>query len=208
MTRDRIVEAAVAFADRHGLEQLSMRKLGADLGVEAMSLYNHVENKDDIYDGMIDYVFSLIPVPTDGRTWQESIRQTGVGAMGAFGSHSWVVLLLTQRGNFGPGALRFMNTILGRLLEAGFPPEDAHHAWQMLASHTVGYAFQQSTSPGSAKHEYADLEARMASLAPEYPNVAALSLFLAESDFRREYQFGLEIIIDGLEARLRRANES
>jgi AcrR family transcriptional regulator len=203
LTRDRIVEAAVAYADEHGVESLSMRKLGAELGVEAMALYNHVDNKDDIYDGMIDFVFSSVELPPHDLGWRDSLRFIGDSGMAQFSAHGWVVTLLMTRGNFGPGALRFMDHVLGILADAGFSREDAHHAWQMLASHTMGYAFQQATGPSAkSDRDENELESQLASLADVFPNVAALAPELARCDFGSEYSFGLEIIIDGLGARL------
>ncbi|MFV2001313.1 MAG: TetR/AcrR family transcriptional regulator, partial [Acidimicrobiia bacterium] len=153
LTRGRIVEAAVAFADRHGVEALSMRKLGAELDVEAMSLYNHVANKDDIFDGMIDFVFASIPLPDPNDDWKLAVRKVGMAAMDAFTLHAWTVTLVMARGNMGPSALRFTDRVIGVFTDAGFSDEDAHHAWQMLASHTVGYAFQQAASPGIKHHD-------------------------------------------------------
>ena len=203
LTRERIIEKAVAYADDHGVESMSMRKLGAELGVEAMALYNHVDNKDDIYDGMIDFVFSSIELPDENLTWQDSVRAIGANGMAEFTKHGWVVSLLMTRGNFGPGSLRFMDHVLGILAEAGFSREDAHHAWQMLASHTMGYAFQQATGPSSKYERDTDeLEAQLASLKDPFPNVAALAPQLARCEFGSEYSFGLEIMIDGLAARL------
>lgn len=202
LTRERIVEAAVAYADEHGIDDLSMRKLGAALGVEAMSLYNHVDNKDDIYDGMIDSVFMSIPLPDDDLDWKDAIRQVGASAMNAFGEHSWVVFALMQRGNFGPGALGFMDNVVGRFLRAGFSDLDSHHGWQMLASHTMGYALQSATNPGRAEAEMANLQMLLSQSSDRFPNVAALSPLLAQCDFSMEYMFGLDIILDGLEARL------
>lgn len=203
LTRERIIAGAVAFADENGVDSLSMRKLGAVLGVEAMSLYNHVENKDDIYDGMIDYVFASIPLPDDELSWQESVRVIGAAAIAKFTEHSWVVSLLMQRGNFGPGALAFMDQVLGILTEAGFEDEEIHHAWQMLASHTMGYTFQSASNPGVTEREMQNFETQMVLLGEHFPNVARLGPLLAHCQFSSEYMFGLEIIIDGLEARLR-----
>ena len=202
LTRDRIIEAAVAYADEYGIEALSMRKLGAELEVEAMSLYNHVGNKDDIYDGMIDYVFASIPLPDPGTTWQESIRSIGVAGMDALTTHGWVVSLLMVRGNFGPSALRFTDAVIGILTEAGFSDEDAHHAWQMLSSHTMGYAFQAGANPTGMHKEHLDVEAALAAVGDHFPNVARLAPLLAQCEYGSEYAFGLEIIIDGLAARL------
>lgn len=201
LTRERIIDAAIELADENGVEVLSMRKLGAALGVEAMSLYNHVENKDDILDGMIDFVFSSIVTPDPSIEWRQWVRRTGLAAMEAFTAHSWVVNLLMQRGNFGPAALEFMDRTLGMLRGAGFDDESTHHAWQMLASHTMGYAFQQA-SGGYERGEQKDLGARLIGIGDRFPHVVALAPYLSECAFDEEFAFGLEIIIDGLDSRL------
>lgn len=202
LTRERIIEAAVAFADEHGIDDLSMRKLGAELGVEAMSLYNHVDNKDDIYDGMINYVFESIEMPSEGVDWRTGIRDICASTMEILWTHSWAVITLMQRGNFGPSALSFMNEVVGRLRNAGLNDEDIHHGWQMLASHTMGYASQAATNPGVMEQKLSNLQAMMAENEERYPHVAALGPLLSECQWDREYMFGLEIILDGLEARL------
>jgi AcrR family transcriptional regulator len=202
LTRARIIETAVVYADEHGVEELSMRKLGAALGVEAMSLYNHVEGKDDIYDGMIDYVFSSISMPDADLDWKDAMRQIGPAALEQFNRHPWAVQLLMQRGNTGPGFLAFMDRTLGFLRKAGFSDEDTQHAWQMLASHTMGYAVQQATAPGTMEREMVDIQRQMAQLGDQFPNVAALGPLIVQCNFATEYGFGLEIILDGLESRL------
>ena len=137
LTRDRIIDAAVILADSGGVEELSMRKLGAELGVEAMSLYNHVEKKDDILDGMIDHVFRSIPLPAADSDWRVAIRETALAALDQFVEHPWMVNLLMQRGIYGPSSLRFMDRVLGlfprrRLLGRGLAPRladagQSHH---------------------------------------------------------------------------------
>jgi AcrR family transcriptional regulator len=201
LNRDRVIEAAVEYADTHGIDDMSMRKLGAELGVEAMSLYNHVNDKADLYDGMIDYVFDSIELPDEGLDGKEQTRRVGKSAMEVFGTHSWVVYLLMQQGNTGPGSLRFMDHVVAAFLDAGFNEDDTHHAWQMLASHTMGYAFQATSAPDS--HEYAKLEPQLPQLAISFPNVARIAPNLFTCSYDAEYMFGLEIIIDGLESRLR-----
>jgi AcrR family transcriptional regulator len=200
LTRDRIIEVAVAYADEHGVEGLSMRKLGAELSVEAMSLYNHVENKDDMFDGMIDFVFSAIPIPDADLDWKDHLRKLGEGTMTVFGRHAWIIHLCMTRGLSGPGALRFMDHVLGVLAEAGFDDEYAHHAWQMMASHTMGYALQAGV--GVAEKDHAEFEMMLPKLAREVPNVARMAPFLINCSWSDEYMFGLEIILDGLGARL------
>lgn len=202
LTRDRVIEAAVSYADEYGIDDMSMRKLGAELGVEAMSLYNHVDDKGDLQSGMIDYVFNSIELPDPELNWKEQTRHVGKSAMEEFGKHPWVVSLLMQQGNTGPGSLRFMDRVVSVFLDAGFSENDTHHAWQMMASHTMGYGFQASAAADVEKGEYAKLEMQMAQLAIEYPSVARIAPNLINCAFDEEYLFGLEIIIDGLQSRL------
>ncbi len=202
LTRERIIEAAVAIADTDGVDALSMRRLADEFGVGPMALYNHVENKDDLFDGMIDHVFASIEFPDEEMEWKELIRIVGSSAMQMFGEHPWVAMLLMQRGNTGPAALGFMDRVLGVFRAAGFSDQDTQHAWQMLASHTMGYAFQQAANPGMLTDEMARLQMTVLQMGAHLPHVVALAPLLAECDFEREYNWGLEIIIDGLDARL------
>ena len=202
LSRERIIEAAVMLADENGIEELSMRRLADEFGVGPMALYNHVENKEDIHDGMIDHVFSEITLPEEREDWKTFTRVVGRSAIEVFGKHSWVVLLLMRTGNFGPGALLFMDTVLGVLRGAGFSDETTHHAWQMLASHTMGYSFQQATNPGLVEKELAHIQLAILQAGDQLPHVVALAPLIAECDFESEYMYGLEIILDGLESRL------
>ena len=201
LNRERIIDAAVSFADENGVEELSMRKLGAELGVEAMSLYNHVQNKDDIYDGMIDQVFASVPLPAADADWREAIRETALNAMEQFTAHPWMVSLLMQRGVYGKSSLLFMDRSLGLLRNAGFSDEDTHHAWQMLASHTMGYAFQM-VSGGPNDTDWEGTQRQLADLGEAFPNIAQLAPYLVDCEFGSEFAFGLDIMIDGLNARL------
>ncbi len=201
LNREKVVEAAVAYADEHGIDDMSMRKLGAELGVEAMSLYNHVADKADLQNAMIDYVFEAIDLPDSDLGWKDQVRIVGQNAITQFTKHPWVVFLLMQHGNTGPGSLQFMDRVVGVLLGAGFSDNDTHHAWQMLASHTMGYAFQ-SASASERDQQNAKFESQMVQLTTAFPNVARIAPNLINCAYDREYMFGLEIIIDGLESRL------
>jgi len=202
-----VIEAAVAYADEYGLDSLSMRKLGAELGVEAMSLYNHVDNKDDLFDGMIDAVFTSIDIPDTDGAWQDQLRIIGVAAMDAFAEHAWIVTLLMTRGNYGPGSLAFMDHIVGVLFDAGFSEDDVHHAWQLLASHTMGYAFQvASRDSGTFTRDEEELAAAFAAVVPQFPNVARIGPTMIDCDFVDEYRYAFDILIAGLEAKLTASN--
>ncbi len=203
LSRERIIGAAVVYADRHGVESLSMRRLGAELGVEAMSLYNHVSNKDEILDGMIDDVLGQIPIPDPGSGWRAAIRSTATNALDVFATHPWLVVLLMQRGTYGDSSLAFMDRMLGLLHEAGFSAEDTHHSWQMLAGHVLGYAFHHASGDPEAT-DWRERAEQLSRLDDRFPNVAKIVPYLAKCDFRTEFDFGLDIILDGLEAHLGR----
>jgi len=202
LTRDRIIQAATKLADEQGIEALSMRKLGAALDVEAMALYNHVANKDEIFDGMVDSVFASIPLPSPGEPWADSIRRVGTGAVEAFADHPWTMATLKSSGSAGPAFLRFADSVIGLLLDAGFSDEEAHHAWHMLASYTMGHALRQATA-SQLGHPYMDVEEiRPVDLAETYPDLARLAPLFERYDLATELAFGLEVIIQGLESRL------
>ena len=202
LNRQRIIEAAVEFADANGLETLSMRKLGAELGVEAMSLYNHVRNKEDIHVGMIDYVFGSIPLPADDLEWQQALRSLATALMDTFTSHTWAISLKSTNNHMGVGMLIFMERLIKILHDAGFNDEDTHHALQMLGSHAFGYAFQQATAPDSVDDERENLHTMLGEVGDRFPHVTQMAPYLVACDFNTEYAFGLDIIIDGLSARL------
>ncbi len=202
LNRQRIIEAAVEFADANGVEALSMRKLGAELGVEAMSLYNHVRNKEDIHVGMIDYVFSSVPLPAAELEWQDALRELATSLMDQFTSHSWTLSLKSTSNHMGTGMLVFMERLLSILHDAGFDDEDTHHALQMLGSHAFGYAFQQATAPDATQHDHDNLQAMLAEVGDQFPHVTRMAPYLVSCDFTTEYAFGLDIIIEGLKARL------
>src|SRR5690242_8963351 len=131
--------AAIELADRDGIESISMRKLAQELGVEAMSLYTHVRNKDDLLDGMVDAVIGEIPISTDSADWKASLRQMALAARGIVLTHPWAPRLIASRTTPGPAALRYINTVLGILREGGFTVAQAHHALHILGSRLLGF---------------------------------------------------------------------
>src|SRR5947209_20505202 len=132
LSRERVLRAAVALADDTGIGSLSMRKLGDALGVEAMSLYNHVANKDDLLDGMVDFVFSEIDLPSGGADWKTSMRHRGVSARQALARHPWAIGLMESRTSPGPATLRHHDAVIGSLRRGGFSIEMAAHAFSGL----------------------------------------------------------------------------
>src|ERR1700730_2760714 len=120
LSRERVLRAAIALADKGGIASLTMRNLGQELGVEAMSLYNHVANKEDILDGIVDLVFSEIALPSDRTGWKVGARRRAVSARHALLRHPWATSLMHSRANPGPASMRHHDSVLGNLRKAGF----------------------------------------------------------------------------------------
>ena len=146
LTRDRVVLAAVALADAGGIESLTMRKLGERLGVEAMSLYKHVANKEDLLDGMIDAVFGEIELPSD-TDWRAAMRVRAFSIREVMARHPWAVGQMESRTAPGPATLRHHDTVLRTLREAGFSIELTAHAFSALDSYIYGFALQERSLP-------------------------------------------------------------
>jgi AcrR family transcriptional regulator len=145
LSRERVLAAAVALADEGGVEELSMRKLAKKLGVEAMSLYNHIANKDHLLNGMIDFVFSEIELPSPGADWRGEMRKGAISTRAALNRHRWAVGLLDARPNPGEANLRLYEATLGCLREAGFPAEMANRAQSIQDAYIYGFALQETT---------------------------------------------------------------
>lgn len=200
LTKDRILEAAVDVVDRSGLEALTMRRLGSELGFEAMSLYKHVANKDEILDGMVELVVSQIEIPEEGSEWRDAMRRRAVSAREVLGCHSWAIGLFESRGFKGPGAMRYLDAILGNLTSSGFSIENAAHAFWLLDCYVYGQIVQE-TSIGSSDNDGSIDAARRPDLTSEFPNLAAMYEHAATFGytFDGEFEFGLELILDGLD---------
>jgi AcrR family transcriptional regulator len=212
LSRERVLRAAVAFADESGIASLSMRKLGEALGVEAMSLYNHVANKDALLDGMVDLVFSEIDLPTAKTDWRAAMRQRAVSARQALSRHRWAIGLMESRSSPGPATLRHHDAVIGSLREAGFSIEMAAHAYSVLDSYIYGFALQEASLPFDTAEETAEVAQMIMKEFPadEYPHLTELTVehvLQPGYDYGNEFEFGLELILDGLE-RARNATSS
>jgi len=203
LNRDRILVAAAEIADERGVAAVTMRKVASRLGVEAMSLYNHVANKDDILDGMVDLVVEQVDVPADADHWREAMRRRAISAREVFGRHPWTPALLDSRESSGPTRLRYLDSILGTLVRAGFSMDGAARAFSLLDSYIYGFGIQQmsfSADDGASTEQMA--EAILAYIpAEEYPYLHRMASHAMEVgyDVEADFDFGLEIILDGLE---------
>ena len=204
LNRERVVHAAVAFADEHGLGSLSMRKLGDTLGVEAMSLYNHVANKSDLLDGMVDLVFSEIGLPSTGTSWKAAMRQRAISARQVLSRRRWAVGRMESRRAPGPATLRHHDAVLGCLRDAGFSVGMAAHAFSVLDSYIYGFALQEASLPFHTAAETEDMAQAILSHMPpdEYPHLTEFTVdhvLQPGYDYGTEYEFGLDLILDSLE---------
>ena len=200
------MSAALDLADREGIEQLSMRRLGQALGVEAMSLYRHVRNKDEILDGLIDLVFSEIELPTSRQPWPAAMRRRAISARQALLRHPWAIGLMESRARPGHATLRHHDAVLGNLRGAGFSVEQAAHAYSLLDSYTYGFTMNELSlpfgSPEQASEVVGDIFRRMP--VEEFPHLAEMATERAMKpgyDYGDEFEYGLELILDGLARR-------
>ena len=205
LTRERVLEAAIRLADEGGIESITMRRLGKTLGVEAMSLYNHVANKDDLLDGMIDVVLNEIDLVPAAGDWEAAMRKSAISAHDAFLRHPWVCGLILEptTPRIIPARVRYMESILGRLRDAGFSPELTYHGYHALDSHILGFTLWEIGHAMPAGEDPAQLVAAFQDQFPasEFPHLAEhIGQHMTEGSHRElgEFEFGLGLILDGL----------
>jgi AcrR family transcriptional regulator len=211
LTRDRVLAAAMKLADGGGIEALSMRKLGQALGVEAMAVYYHFANKERVLDGIVDLVFGEIDVPVAGDDWKAAMRRRAISVRDALLRHRWAIGLMESRTNPGPANLRHHDAVLGCLRAAGFDMAATATAYSLLDSYIYGFAMTKMNLPFEDTSDIVELsETMLAPFAPgEYQNLAD---FLTEHamkpgyDYAHEFEYGLDVLLDGLERVLERAS--
>jgi len=204
LTRDEVVRTGVALADESGVDSLSMRKLGEAVGVEAMSLYNHVANKSDLLDGMVDVVFAEIDLPSDDAGWRSAMRQRALSARRVLGRHRWAIGLMESRKSPGPATLRHHDAVLGCLRRGGFSIELTAHAYSLLDSYIYGFALQEATLPFSDSDDTAEVTEEILGQMPvdEYPHLTELAVEHVLKPgycYGDEFEVGLDLILDALE---------
>jgi AcrR family transcriptional regulator len=218
LTRDRVLRAAVTLADEQGLPALTMRRLGDVLGVEAMSLYNHVPNKERLLDGMVDVVFAEIalpepqshPGPQPGQ-WRAAMLERARSARAVLRRHPWAVGVRETRASPGPATLRHHDRVIGTLRAAGFPVALAAHAFSALDSYVYGFALQEATLPfdttGASAQQVAELTSSiMAGYSPaDFPHLTWMAvehILQPGYVYGDEFDFVLDLVLDGLERAL------
>jgi AcrR family transcriptional regulator len=199
VSKERVLRAAIKLADRGGIESLSMRKLGQELGVEAMSLYSHVANKNDILDGMVDVVASEFDLPSKGDDWKTAIRQSAISAHEVLLRHRWACSLNVLRSKVGPSRLRHLDSLIGTLREAGFSHQMAHDAMHAIDNHIFGFTLQELNFPTHLEELGPEVAAiLLRQMADRYPNISEMVLE-SSHDHQVEFEFVLDLILDGLE---------
>ncbi len=205
LNRVRVVAAAVALADVIGVDALTIRKLAVELDVKPMTIYHHVPNKEAIIDGMVDLVFGEIDLPPTDLDWKRAMRQRAASARVVLARHPWAAPLMESRTSPGPATLRHHDAVLGCLSAGGFSIEMTAHAYAVIDAFVYGFALQEASLPATAGDEMADLAQTMTALMPEgeYPNLVEFTtehVLRPGYDFGREFDFGIDLILDGLDA--------
>ena len=202
LSRERILESALVLVDEHGLESLTMRKLGQELGFEAMSLYNHVANKDELINGLLDLVLAECELPSTGGDWDTAVRRSATSVHDALRRHQWACSLLMVPGRVRPARLQYMDALLGCLRNAGFSAELTYTAYHVLDGHILGFSLWE------ASHTYSDID--VAEMAERFKDTITTDVYPhlyehAEQHFPEgphrdvhAFEFGLDLILDGL----------
>ena len=217
LSRERVLQTAVALAVRDGIESLSMRKLADELGAGAMSLYHYVPNKADLLAGMVDIVFSEIELTSTAVDWRTALRRRAIATREVLNRHRWAVGLMESRTTPGPASYALHNAVLGCLREGGFSIELTIKAYSVMDSYIYGFALQEKNLPfddaegGAAVaqeqvRQFAEQaqEQQSAALAEEFPylaEVVAGHVAKVGFDFAAAVEYGLDLILDALEQR-------
>jgi AcrR family transcriptional regulator len=202
LSRERVLRAAIEVADGEGIEALTMRNLARALGAEAMSLYRHVRDKDDLLDGIVDLVYAEIPLPDSGTPWLAAMRERAVATRAVLLRHRWSVGLMESRRFPGPANLRHHDAVVGILVGAGFDARSATHAYNLVDSYIYGFVLQEQSLPFSSADELAEVGAEMlAGADPDaYPHLARVSaeLLAAGFDYADEFEVGLDLVLGAI----------
>ena len=205
LTRDTILDAAIELADRDGLEAVTMRRLGQRVGVEAMSLYKHVADKDDVLAGIADRIAQEFVLPSREADWRDSLRASYLEAYQVLLRHPWAASLLESTPRPGPARLAYLEAVVGVLRDAGFSLRDVAHAFGARDSHLYGFTLQATSLPFDTAGA-PDTAAALAEALPadRYPNLIAMASMVAEAadDYPLDFTFGLDLLLDGLARRL------
>jgi AcrR family transcriptional regulator len=206
LSKERVLDAAVALADAQGVEALSMRKIAQELGVVPMALYKHVANKDELLDGMVDVVVGEIDPPAGGADWKTAMRRRVLSARGALLRHPWASRVMESRTSPTPAVLAYMDSMIGMFRAGGFTIDLTHHAMHVMGSRLLGFSqelFDETADVGPGM----DAET-LRELAGTFPHITELVVAITHDqasvvgqgcDDQFEFEFALDLILDGLE---------
>ena len=206
LSRDRVVEAASRVADGGGLTSVSMRNVAKELGVEAMSLYHHIAGKDALLDALADRIFAAMELPDLDDPWRPAMAARAASARAVLSAHPWGLGLIQSRRHPGPALLRYHDTVIGCLRRGGFSVALAAHAFSVLDAYVYGFVLTELNlpfEPGEATQEFVET---LALPADDYPHLAEMiseQVRGRDYAYADEFTYGLELILDGLEERLR-----
>jgi AcrR family transcriptional regulator len=205
--RDRILRTALELADKEGAEAITMRRLGDELGFEAMSLYRHVVNKRDLLDGMLDLVLSEWELPSEEGEWSDAVRASALSVHDGLRRHPWAARLLMTSAHLRPARLRYGDALLGRLRGSGFDADETYHVYHLLDGYIFGFSLWEIAYTSAAAVDPAVIETVMRTIPwDEYPHFTEhRDQHLADGPHRdaNAFEVGLDLILDGLSARLR-----
>ncbi|WP_298750892.1 TetR/AcrR family transcriptional regulator [uncultured Serinicoccus sp.] len=207
LTRDRVLDGAISLADRIGVDSLTIRRLADALETRPMTIYHHLPNKEAILDGMVDRVFAEIDRPPADLDWKPAMRHRCMSAREVLSRHPWAVPLMESRSNALPETLGHHDAVLGCLRRGGLSLDMTGHAYALLDSYVYGFALQEASLPATGGAEMADLAHALITPLPDgaYPHLAeftARHVMQPGYDFRAEFEFGLDLVLDALEARV------
>jgi AcrR family transcriptional regulator len=213
LSRERVLRAAVKVADEGGIDALTMRRLAEELGAEAMSLYYHVANKEDVLDGVVDLivgeineVVGRIDLPSKGAGWKKAARQRILSAREVLLRHPWAPGVFESRSTTSHAVLRYYDGLLGLMRDGGFSYDVAHHALHALGSRALGFSQELFDPSGGGGGE--DSSAALAEMASQLPHLVGMMMEVAHDDpdstlgwcdDQTEFEFGLDVILDGLD---------
>jgi len=204
LTAERVLDGALALADRIGLEALTIRRLAEELGVKPMTIYHHLPSKDAIVDGMVERVFNEIDLPPEDMPWTDAIRVRCLSSRRVLNRHPWAAPLMESRTSPGPISLRHHEAVLACLRRGGLSWQFTAHAYAILDSYIFGFAFEEANLPATGGEELADLAQQMAAAFDpmQYPTLAEFTVehvMQPGYSFGESFEFGLDLIISGLE---------
>ncbi|WP_406864319.1 TetR/AcrR family transcriptional regulator [Streptomyces sp. HUAS MG47] len=208
LSHDRIVDAAVQVADRGGLAQVSMRNVGKELGVEAMSLYHHLAGKDALLDALANWIFTTIELPEPGRPWRQAMTDRATSARTALARHPWALGLIESRRSPGPALLRHHDSVLGCLRHNGFPMTLAAHTFSVIDAYVYGFVLTELNLPfdtDAGVGEFVD-EIQDQHSPEAYPHLTELiteQVRNQDYSYGDEFTYGLDLILDSVASRLR-----